>query len=64
MTKFKVVRYWDTYPDGVVATCDTEEEALIALFEQFKDKVKNKIDFFSKEAKRLGIKQQLELNKK
>lgn len=25
MTKFKVVRYWDTYPDGVVATCDTEE---------------------------------------
>lgn len=27
MTKFKVVRYWDTYPDGVVATCDTEEEA-------------------------------------
>lgn len=27
MTKFKVVRYWDTYPGGVVATCDTEEEA-------------------------------------
>lgn len=27
MAKFKVVRYWDTYPDGVVATCDTEEEA-------------------------------------
>ena len=27
MTKFKVVRYWDTYPDGVIATCDTEEEA-------------------------------------
>lgn len=25
MTKFKVVRYWDTYPDGVIATCDTEE---------------------------------------
>ena len=23
MTKFKVVRYWDTYPDGVVATCET-----------------------------------------
>ncbi len=22
-----VVRYWDTYPDGVIATCDTEEEA-------------------------------------
>ena len=20
-------RYWDTYPDGVIATCDTEEEA-------------------------------------
>lgn len=28
MTKFKVVRYWDTYPDGVVATCDTEEEKI------------------------------------
>lgn len=27
MIKFKVVRYWDTYPDGVVATCDTKEEA-------------------------------------
>lgn len=27
MTKFKVVRYWDTYPDRVIATCDTEEEA-------------------------------------
>lgn len=27
MTKFKVIRYWDTYPDGTVATCDTEEEA-------------------------------------
>lgn len=27
MAKFKVVRYWDTYPDGVVATCDTLEEA-------------------------------------
>lgn len=27
MTKFKVVRYWDTYPDGVVATCDTKKEA-------------------------------------
>lgn len=27
MLKFKVIRYWDTYPDGVVATCDTEEEA-------------------------------------
>lgn len=27
MTKFKVIRYWDTYPDGVVAICDTEEEA-------------------------------------
>lgn len=22
MTKFKVVRYWDTYPDSVVAICD------------------------------------------
>lgn len=38
---------------------DTEQEALIVLFEQFKDKVKNKLDFFSKEAKRLGIKHQL-----
>ena len=27
MLKFKVIRYWDTYPDGVIATCDTEEEA-------------------------------------
>ena len=26
MTKFKVVRYWDTYPDRVIATCDTEED--------------------------------------
>ena len=25
MTKFKVVRYWDTYPDRTVATCDTEK---------------------------------------
>lgn len=29
------------------------------LFEQFKEKVKRKVEFFSKEAKRLGIKQQL-----
>lgn len=29
MLKFKVVRYWDTYPDKIVATCDTEEEAEI-----------------------------------
>lgn len=35
--------------------------ALIALFEEFKDEVKRKIDLFSKEAKRLGIKQQLKL---
>lgn len=34
---------------------DTEQEALIALFEEFKDEVKRKIDLFSKEAKRLGI---------
>lgn len=27
ITKFNVVRYWGTYADGVVATCDTEEEA-------------------------------------
>ena len=38
---------------------DTEQEALIALFEKFKEKVKRKVDFFSKEAIRLGIKQQL-----
>lgn len=59
MTKFKVVRYWNTYPDGVIATCDTEEEALIALFEQFKEKVKRKVEFFNKESKKLGIKQEL-----
>ena len=40
---------------------DTEQEALIALFEQFKEKVKNKLDFFGKEANRLGIKQELRL---
>lgn len=40
---------------------DTEQEALIALFDEFKDEVKRKIDLFSKEAKRLGIKQQLKL---
>lgn len=61
MTKFKVVRYWDTYPDRVIATCDTEEEALIALFEKFKDKVKRKIEFFNKESKKLSIKQELRL---
>ena len=27
MTKFRVVRYWDTYHGGVVVTCDTKEEA-------------------------------------
>lgn len=40
---------------------DTEEEALIALFEQFKDDVKCKLNFFRNNAKRLGIKQQLKL---
>lgn len=40
---------------------DTEQEALTELFEQFKEKVKNKLDFFGKEANRLGIKQQLKL---
>ena len=34
MAKFKVVRYFDTYPDGVVATCDTEEEAEDSLAEE------------------------------
>ena len=40
---------------------DTEEDALIALFEQFKDDVKRKLNFFRNNAKRLGIKQQLKL---
>lgn len=34
---------------------DTEQEALIALFEQFKEKVKRKVEFFNKESKKLGI---------
>lgn len=38
---------------------DTEQEALIALFEKFKDEVRRKLDLFGKEANRLGIKQQL-----
>lgn len=25
--KYKVVRYFDTYPDRLIATCDTKEEA-------------------------------------
>lgn len=40
---------------------DTEQEALIALFEQFKEKVKRKVEFFNKESKKLGIKQELRL---
>lgn len=40
---------------------DTEQEALIALFEQFKEKVKNKLEFFNKESKKLGVKQELRL---
>lgn len=40
---------------------DTEQEALIALFEKFKDKVKRKVEFFNKESKKLGIKQELRL---
>ena len=27
ITKFNVVRYWGTYADGLIATCDTKEEA-------------------------------------
>ena len=27
ITKFNVVRYWGTYTDGLIATCDTKEEA-------------------------------------
>lgn len=38
---------------------DTEQEALIALFEQFKEKVKRKVEYFNKESKKLGIKQEL-----
>ena len=40
---------------------DTEQEALIALFEQFKEKLKRKVEFFNKESKKLGIKQELRL---
>ena len=40
---------------------DTEQEALIALFEQFKEKVKRKVEFFNKESKKLGIKKELRL---
>ena len=36
-------------------------EVLIALFEEFKDKVKRKLEFFNKESKKLGIKQELRL---
>lgn len=38
---------------------DTEQEALIALFEQFKEKVKRKVEFFNKESKKLGFKEEL-----
>lgn len=38
---------------------DTEQEALIALFEQFKEKVKRKVEFFNKESKKLGIKKRV-----
>lgn len=34
---------------------DTEQEALIALFEQFKEKVKRKVEFFNKESKSLVL---------
>ena len=27
MTKYIVIRYWDNYPDKIVTTCVTEEEA-------------------------------------
>lgn len=27
MAKFKAIRYWDTYPDKTVATCDDYSEA-------------------------------------
>lgn len=40
---------------------DTEQEALIVLFEEFKDKVKRKLEFFNKESKKLGVKQELRL---
>lgn len=44
-----------------VSDFDTEQEALIALFEQFKEKIKRKVEFFNKESKKLGIKQELRL---
>ncbi|WP_419072724.1 hypothetical protein [Phocaeicola coprocola] len=52
-------------PALLFVACKSEpvktETRIIALFEEFKDEVKRKIDLFSKEAKRLGIKQQLKL---
>lgn len=44
MTKFKVVRYWDTYPDGVVATCDTKEEAE-KICKEYRRKRKSMYDY-------------------
>lgn len=59
--------YWERTKQHTIreeSLFDTEQEALIALFEQFKEKVKNKLDFFGKEANRLGVKQNFRLLQK
>lgn len=43
---------------------DTEQEALIALFEQFKEKVKRKVEFFNKESKSLVLNKSCDCFKK
>ena len=45
MTKFKVVRYWDTYPDGVIATCDTEEEEAEKICKKYLSNCKPMYDY-------------------
>lgn len=44
MAKFNVVRYWDTYPDGVIATCDTEEVAE-KICKEYRRKRKSMYDY-------------------
>lgn len=44
MGKFKVFRYWDTYPDCVVATCDTEYEAE-KICKEYRRKCKHMYDY-------------------
>lgn len=48
MTTFKVVRYWDTYPDGVVAICNTEEEAE-KICKEYRRKRKPMYDYLVRE---------------